>query len=121
MGTQNVIHELEVLPVTVCRLIWPHMFRDRDVLAFVDNDAATSTLINGYSQNAMACRMASIITESDIELNTRVWCDRVPSSSNLADDPSRGKDAAPLAGWSAPHRSPALEALGVIRTACVLG
>ena len=104
-GGETIILELEVLPVLVCRRVWADRLRGRSHISFVDNAAAKDGLVAGYSRNAVACELIARVTASDIVLGARPWYERVPSSSNVADAPSRGPDPQSFVGWSAPVRA----------------
>ena len=104
-GAETIIMELEVLPVLVSRRVWAERLRGRSHISFLDNDSAKDGLVAGYSRNAVACEFIARVTASDIVLGALPWYDRVPSLSNIADAPSRGRDPESLVGWSAPVRA----------------
>jgi len=73
-------------------------------LAFVDNEAARSGLVRGSSSNRHSGEIIEEIVALDIKTHVLSWYARVPSQSNLADAPSRGKAPAALKSWDEPHR-----------------
>jgi hypothetical protein len=85
----QVIGQAELLPVLLAKTTWPERFRNRSNITFIDNNSARFGLIRGYSPVAVS---ASIIGESwlaDMHLGSPSWFARVPTHSNIADEPSR--------------------------------
>jgi hypothetical protein len=93
VDAQVITHaELAVIPVALA--LWGSKWRHRNVLFFIDNNAAKDAMIHGVSSSQV---MSMIVREVRIEcakLSLGAWYDRVPSPSNLADDPSRGTHTA---------------------------
>ena len=56
---------------------------------FLDNESARYALLKGFGETVSAQAMISAITRLELERQTKSWYSRVPSFSNLADDPSR--------------------------------
>ena len=108
-GGKTIIHELEVLPVLVSRLVWAARIDRTSYMCFIDNEAAKACLVASFSRNNLACSMAAAIADLDTDSRTLVWYERVPSMSNPADDPSRGIKPAAMRGWSAPEETSACE------------
>ena len=108
-GGKTIIHELEVLPVLVSRLVWAARIDSTSYLCFIDNETAKACLVASFSHNSLACSMAAAIADLDTDSRTLVWYERVPSLSNPADDPSRGIEPAAVPGWEAPVESCATE------------
>ena len=86
---KTAIFQLEILPVVVSRLLWTDRLRDRALFTFVDNEAAKAALIAGYSAQPVAVRLLAVLTELDVKDGALTWFERVPTSSNPADAPSR--------------------------------
>ena len=78
------------------------------VIFFVDNNSARDGLIRGYSPVLESCRLIGASSLMDAALCLTPWYERVPSASNVADDPSRLDYAA-------------LEAAGAVRSDPDLG
>ena len=85
-----MIAQAELLPVLVSRLVYSDLVKDRPVLCMIDNVAARAALIKGSSSNAHFLDIVDAIIEHDMADHTLTWYARVPSASNLADNPSRG-------------------------------
>jgi hypothetical protein len=65
--------------------------RDRRVLYFVDNNAARDSSIRGDSDSLASRTLLTIFHAADISEPAWHWFSRVPTHSNIADDPSRLK------------------------------
>ena len=61
----------------------------RDLLIFVDNEAAVSALIRGGSKAADAARLAELFHALLLQLTSRAWVEWIDSNSNPADGLSR--------------------------------
>ena len=88
-GKKQLVTEAELLPVLIARKLWADRLAGSRLLTFVDSNPAKFALIRGTS-DSKACeniiRCISIIDAGSVIWN---WYSRVPSKSNLADDPSR--------------------------------
>ena len=89
MDQKQVVGQAELFPQLVARTTWSHVLRHAQVLAFLDNNAASSGLIRGYSPVVPSAEIIGAIWLEDSKLACLSWYDRVPSPSNLADGPSR--------------------------------
>ncbi|OLP77008.1 hypothetical protein AK812_SmicGene42982 [Symbiodinium microadriaticum] len=81
----------------------PDVFRNRDVLWFIDNEAAASACIRGSSGSRDVDSMVRLAHVMSAKSGTRIWYEWVNSTSNPADGLSRGglSDPWTLAqGWS---------------------
>ena len=65
--------------------------RGRTVNHFIDNTAALSAFVNGYSASTDMARMSNMLWLLVAGMRTRPYLEYVPSLSNIADLPSRGK------------------------------
>ena len=61
----------------------------RNVLLFCDNTGAKNAVIRGYSKNAYARGLASILWSIAAKANVLVWVEYVKSALNHGDPPSR--------------------------------
>ena len=73
-------------------------------MCFIDNESARSGLIKGSSRNKDSAELIEEFVNRDLEENAFFWFARVPSASNIADDPSRGREPQALEGWAFPER-----------------
>ena len=86
---QNLVFEAEVLPYNLALSCWGGLLRDRHVLVFIDNDGARHSWIKGSADSRHARRMSHQGTLPESDLNTTPYICMVPTTSNLADGPSR--------------------------------
>lgn len=87
--SENPIYELELAPVLIAIKLWSSFFRNSQVVMYLDNDAARS----GFIKMRGATDIGDIIVQEAAVLEAkssfRPWFGRVPTSSNVADGPSR--------------------------------
>ena len=86
---KTIIFECEFFTVLCAMYIWCEFLKRCNVVAHMDNDGVRDCLIACHcsSPNAVPILDACIKMESFLEWN--VWYTRVPTESNIADDPSR--------------------------------
>ena len=58
-------------------------------MLFVDNDSARHALIKGGSPSQASAQLVGLFWTAEAHLRSYVWVERVASSSNIADGPSR--------------------------------
>ena len=90
---QELVHPvgLTVYGIVVALKQWQHLLRGRRVILFCDNWTASDVYIKGTSSLKLWRQMLPEIERLDSEADNLVWMARVPSSSNVADPPSRGR------------------------------
>ena len=86
---KKYITYLEAVAVVVAWDILKPLLSKAPVIVFGDNDAATACLIKGYSPKAGLSRISGDFWLRVASCEAAVWIDRVESSSNPADGPSR--------------------------------
>ena len=90
---QQIFIAETMVPITALHCN-PELFRDRDVIWFVDNESACSTLIRGASKEEDVNGIAECTQFQCLHLNTRIWYEWVDTKANPADKLSRdGLDA----------------------------
>ena len=67
----------------------PHLFRGRDVLWFVDNEAAAAAMIRGSSGSSDVDRIVQLASVLMLKLGARLWVEWINSDSNPSDGLSR--------------------------------
>ena len=90
-GRRQLICQAELFPVLVAKRTWQSMLADRSVLWFIDNNSSLAVIIRSYSPVLDNFELLVINAKLDVELQALHWYSRVPSQSNLGDDPSRLK------------------------------
>ena len=90
-GTQQNIAQVELVPVLLALWRWRVLFAEvgRRVVVFIDNDSARFGLVHGTSPVAASRALIEAIWHELARLQAAAWFERVPSSGNPADGPSR--------------------------------
>ena len=92
----RVIHQAELLPILVAMVTWQEVMAGRRIIVFVDNDAARSAVIKGSTASPASAKIVTAIWEMAVRSEMQLWIDRVPTSSNIADGPSRSQWASAI-------------------------
>lgn len=85
------IFEAEVLPYTLCLLVWKDLLCDCALFAFIDNEAARASWISASAHSEVARHFIHHGAAMEADLDVRPFFARVPTHSNFGDDPSRGR------------------------------
>jgi hypothetical protein len=88
---QQHINALELLALVA--VVWrcgEQIFRDRQVLFFIDNTAALSTAVSGCAKSPHLTELSNTLPLSLACLKCQPWFEWVPSDANPADISSRG-------------------------------
>ena len=88
-GVVQVINSAEIYPIWIAYELWKEKIRGRKVIFFVDNNSAKDSIIRGLSTSECGDWLVRSIMASEMGANCQVWYARVPSASNIADEPSR--------------------------------
>ena len=88
-GRQNIIGELETLTVAMSLLLWGDIVSSSQLMIYIDNEGAKFSLIRGYSDSLAITSICALTATALDKFFILPWFSRVPSSSNLADFPSR--------------------------------
>ena len=86
--SDNPIGPLEAFAVLIAYSLWESTIGQQAVLTFVDNDAAKYALAKGTSPCDMMAQIIDAIMQVAISFRALTCYERVPSKSNIADDPS---------------------------------
>ena len=86
---KTIICECEFFAVLCSMLIWKRDLHQCNVVIHTDNDGVRDSFITCHtaSRNSLPILDAILAAENDTECNS--WITRVPTESNIADDPSR--------------------------------
>jgi hypothetical protein len=90
-GRRQLICQAELFPVLIAKNTWKSSLRGRSILWFIDNNSSLAAIIRSYSPVLDSFEMLVINARLDVELQCLHWYSRIPSFSNLSDDPSRLK------------------------------
>ncbi|CAE7578571.1 unnamed protein product [Symbiodinium sp. CCMP2592] len=88
-GEPQLICHIELLVLVAVRWMFQDQFLNRRVIMFVDNDAARYAILKGGSGSDGMNNLVQLFDLPDLKFPSLYWIDRVPSSSNIADGPSR--------------------------------
>ena len=86
---KQVVGQAELYPGVLAKEVWGDAMRGRNVLHFVDNEAAKYGLIKGSSPTEDCAWLIQEYWSRECEAESHTWIERVPSASNCADPPSR--------------------------------
>ena len=103
----TIIFEAEMFALLLALRKWKDYFAGRQLVAYVDNDAVRCAIASSSGHSGIAGKMIREINGIEEMVSALLWIARVPSKSNISDDPSRGE-------------SEALKSIGAIRDRPVL-
>ena len=87
--SKHPVFELELLPLIVALFAWETSLQHCQCVFFLDNEAARGSLIAGATPSETGSWLVRTFTVHEMRCQLKVWFARVPTSSNLADKPSR--------------------------------
>ena len=90
-SSSNTLTPFELL--TLVAVVWrcgEEIFRDRQVLFFIDNTATLSAAVRGCATNPHLTTLSNTLHLSLACLKCQPWFEWVPLNANPADIPSRG-------------------------------
>ena len=90
-GQEQIISQAELAVVVMMRHMLRTRLAGRRVIYFIDHEAARYSLLKGTSGKDSMQRLAAAFHAVDLHHPAIAWVERVPSDSNPADAPSRGK------------------------------
>ena len=90
-GQQQVISQAELAVVVAMRRMLKERLLGRRVIYFVDNEAARFSLLKGTSGKESMQQLTASFHSVDLSFPSIAWVERIPSESNPADAPSRGR------------------------------
>ena len=88
-ASANPIYELELLPVLVAYLCWCTHLGSCQTVFCLANDAARAGLTKALGATQHAEAIVHRIMSLEAEIRNKPWYGRVPTASNISDDPSR--------------------------------
>lgn len=88
--SSHPIFELELLPVLISIYLCRRFLSYKYCVIYLDNEAAQGALIRGSSDSSSGAAIVSAFTCLEMDMQLKIWLARVPTSSNVADNPSRG-------------------------------
>ena len=112
-GKKTAIFQCEFCAVLVALKAWGEQLSSRQVVFYVDNDGVRDVLISCNTADPVGSMLLTNVLELEGALAISSWFTRVPSKSNIADNPSRGEINDPLA-VKAKHEQ--VEPIEILRT-----
>jgi len=88
-NSAHPIYEVELLPLFISIFLLGSWVDKSQVVCYLDNDAARWGLIKGSGATKVADAIIQLVCESEAALQLKSWFSRVPSHSNISDEPSR--------------------------------
>ena len=89
-GKKTAIFQCEFFAVFVALELWGDMLSSRQVVFYVDNDGVRDVLISCNTSDPVGSVLLTKVLEKEGACAISSWFTRVPSKSNVADNPSRG-------------------------------
>ena len=86
---KQVIFQAELFPIWVAKVTWRKLIEGRQVLWFIDNEAARSAMVRAYSPVIESMQLVRNSSWEDVNAQTTNWYARVPSKANFSDAASR--------------------------------
>lgn len=90
-GSKQIIAQAELFTLVVLRESLKKILHNRKAIFFIDNEAARFCIIKSLSSVSSMQVLSSHFHELDVDWQCYHWIERVPSLSNPADLPTRGK------------------------------
>ena len=91
LGIEQIICQVETYAAVLVRHYYAQRLHQRKAIFFIDNEASRWTLIKASSPSASMLALARAFYLPEACYPCATWIERVPTASNLADLPSRGK------------------------------
>ena len=88
---QQVVGGSELIPCHAAQLVWSERIWGRRIILCIDNEAARFGLIKGTSPTRDSAWLINCFWSAETKNGSNTWIERVPSASNCADGPSRGR------------------------------
>ena len=88
-GKRHIIFELEFLAMWSALYAWRDQLVCSPLVIFTHNDAVRDSLIACQTSRSYAAVILETCLRLEFSLALNMWIARVPTDSNIADDPSR--------------------------------
>ena len=87
---KTIIFEAELLALVLAFSVWRDYIKAMSLICFVDNNSARDVAISGNGRNITANSLIEFLLKLEMSSCTTPWYARIPTPSNIADEPSRG-------------------------------
>ena len=88
---KHIIGLVELYAVVVSSNLWGQSMKSRRVIYFIDNQSSLDALIKGTSGSPDFRKLLESWELNESSVESMFWFARVPSHSNIADEPSRAQ------------------------------
>ena len=88
---RTMIFEAELLALVLAFAVWRDRLDAVPLICFIDNNSARDLAISGAGRNLVAKALIGFLLKLEMAVCASPWYSRVPTPSNIADDPSRGE------------------------------
>ena len=100
----QLICQIELVVLVLIRWELKEDFEGRRIFIFVDNNAARSAILKGTSRSSSMYTLVQAFYAVETTNPGYWWLERVPSSSNPSDEPSRLEGSSSASRWNAEFR-----------------
>ena len=87
---KTAIFELEFFAIFCSFQMWQNVLRGAQLVVYTDTDGVRDSLIACQTSSVNREPILEACLKIEYELGMNLWMSRVPTDSNIADDPSRG-------------------------------
>ena len=87
--SEHPIFELELIPIGCAMSLWGPRMRHSQCVVYLDNEAARGALSHAATNTEHGQKIIERFVKDEMLYQIKLWFARVPTSSNLADKPSR--------------------------------
>lgn len=87
--SEHPIYELKCFAILAAVHLWYDIIKQKHLVIFTDNDGSLGAMIKGYSANPAGMKIVRNTNTLLDEGGMICWFERVNTSSNIADEPSR--------------------------------
>ena len=88
---KTIIFEAELLALVLAFSVWREYIAAFSLICFVDNNSARDVAISGNGRNITANCLIEFLLKLEMSSCTTPWYARIPTPSNIADEPARGE------------------------------
>ena len=86
---RTIIFEAELTAILCGLMLWAEQLSHAPVVVYVDNNSARDIAISGAARSKTANDLLEVLLGIEMQAGVTAWYQRVPSPSNIADEPSR--------------------------------
>ncbi|CAE7730387.1 NaCP60E, partial [Symbiodinium sp. CCMP2592] len=88
--SKNPIFELEIAPILIAYELWKGLIQGAQLVCYLDNEGARYSCVRCFADtSSVADDWVRGVLHLESQARVNVWYSRVPTSSNVADGPSR--------------------------------